>query len=164
MCTAHTLRSVHNIFRQRKTPKKTKPGKFGRKTDKYAVDAVWTEQTIIATLYVIFQTCMCTISLTFLLLRLYSRTSTSCATGQHWSTWGALTTMQHNHSSRAASLVKPLRSVPSVPFQPPSTHLTPLKPDTPTPTPTPPSYRGGGGESDTLSVPATGSTNHRDPH
>lgn len=31
------------------------------------------------------------------------RTSTSCATGPLWSTWGALTTMQHNHSHRAAS-------------------------------------------------------------
>lgn len=30
------------------------------------------------------------------------RTSTSCATGQRWSTWEALTTMQHNHSHRAA--------------------------------------------------------------
>lgn len=39
----------------------------------------------------------------------------------------------------AASLVKPLRSVPSVPSQQPSTHLTPLKPTT---TPLPPSYRG----------------------
>lgn len=31
-----------------------------------------------------------------------SRTSTSCATGQRWSTWEALTTMQHNHSHQAA--------------------------------------------------------------
>lgn len=37
--------------------------------------------------------------------------------------------MQHNHSHRAASLVKPLRSVPSDPSQPPSTHLNPQNPD-----------------------------------
>lgn len=30
------------------------------------------------------------------------RTSTSCATEQRWSTWEALTTMQHNHSHWAA--------------------------------------------------------------
>lgn len=73
-------------------------------------------------------------ALTILLVR---RTSTSYATGPHWSTWGALTTMQHNHSRRAASPVRPLRSVPSVPSQPPSTHLIPprppSKPDTPLP-------------------------------
>lgn len=68
---------------------------------------------------------MQTVWRSFLLLLPPSRTSTSCATGQHWSTWGALTTMQHNHSRRAASLVRPLRSVPSVPSQPPSTLLTP---------------------------------------
>lgn len=56
------------------------------------------------------------------------RTSTSCATGQHWSTWGALTTMQRNHSHRAPSPVRPLRSVPSVPSQPPSNHLIPPSP------------------------------------
>lgn len=51
-CVQHTHYVVYTISsdRQRKTPQKTKPGKFGRKTDKYAVDAVWTEQTIIATL------------------------------------------------------------------------------------------------------------------
>ena len=78
------------------------------------------------------------VSLSSLLL-LHSRTSTSCATGQHWNTWGALTTMQHNHSHRAASLVKPLRSVPSVPSQPPSTHLTPSNPN-----PSPAATGGGG--------------------
>lgn len=62
--------------------------------------------------------------------------------------------MQRNHSHRAASLVKPLRSVPSVPSQPPSTHLTPIAP--------PHRYRRGG-ERDALADPVTGSTNHRDP-
>lgn len=40
--------------------------------------------------------------LNLVLLRFLPRTSTSCATGQRWSTWEALTTMQHNHSHRAA--------------------------------------------------------------
>lgn len=40
--------------------------------------------------------------LNLVLVRFLPRTSTSCATGQHWSTWEALTTMQHNHSHRAA--------------------------------------------------------------
>lgn len=66
--------------------------------------------------------------------------------------------MQRNHSHRAASLVKPLRSVPSVPSQPPSSHLTP-----------PPkihSLTATRGEEKGTCVPTrlTGSTNHRDPH
>jgi len=86
---------------------------------------------------------------------LLCRTSTSCATGQRWSTWGALTTMQHNHSHRAASLVRPLRSVPSDPSQPPSTHLNP-----PPLSPLPEGRRKGRTRSRTR---RRGSTNHRDP-
>lgn len=92
--------------------------------------------------------------LTVVFLLLY-RTSTSCATGQHWSTWGALTTMQRNHSHRAPSPVRPLRSVPSVPSQPPSNHLIPPSPRPhPATNPAPRSYRRGG-ERDELADPLT---------
>lgn len=44
---------------------------------------------VIETIYTIAVTLTCVLLL---------RTSTSCATGRRWSTWGASTTMQRNHS------------------------------------------------------------------
>ncbi|MEQ2164719.1 hypothetical protein GOODEAATRI_009655, partial [Goodea atripinnis] len=61
-------------------------------------------------------------------------TSTSCATGQHWSTWEALTTMQRNHSHRSSFPRSDLSGVCQVSHlsRHPSNHLTPPpKPSTP---------------------------------
>lgn len=68
----------------------------------------------------------------FLLLH---RTSTSCATGQHWSTWGALTTMQRNHSHRAPSPVRPLRECAKCPISAAIQSLDPPQ------SPPPPRYK-----------------------
>lgn len=147
---------THTLFldRQRKSEEHFKYRRCHvDRTHQKAASQVWS---------VTFQTCEQTFWFMFLLRLLLFRTSTSCATGQHWSTWGALTTMQHNHSGPSSLPGQTSQECAKCPISATIHSLDPLKTHH-HPPPPPATGEGGGGERDTLSVPATGSTNHRDP-